>query len=135
MQEFDPASVAELQASVAARCIAFSLTAASTEQPYIDHAVAPGVRPVGSAPHVLLTATATYRTPGAVLTDAQGLPSPPQVVYAGVQAQPFGPAGCQVICDASNQTVATGLLLQWLNAQFDLFDLRNPVQATPARVP
>ncbi len=134
MQQFDAASVAALQTAVAARCVAFSLTAASTTQPYIDHALGPFLRPTGPGPYTLLTVTATYRTPDRILTDAQGVPAPAQVRYPGVQ-QTFGPGGCQVVCDPAQQTVAKGLLLQWIASQFDLFNLRNPVSMPPARVP
>ncbi len=99
---YDPASNAAAQAALAARCddLAFALTAAPTNRPFVDHPLQRAVLPTTDSTY-LVTWGARYRR--RVLGDS-------------------------LVCDVADLDLAKGLLLQWAATQFAQWDLRLGLQ-------
>ncbi len=124
---FDPASNAALLAQLVARALAGQLffttrTASRQDFTYIDHAIAKNFRPVSSSytGRTIITWSAVYRSPAFNLMNQDGVTV--AYVTGGLQ-RAFGPES--YVCDTSNLSIATGMVLTWIKQQFDLFDEKS----------
>ncbi len=130
--QFDPASVAALQATLLARAVAqqFAFTTTATAQLYIQHYAVSAPRPVSSS-RVIITWSAVYRSPTSTVYQPDG--KSVAYVTGGVE-RGFGPES--IVVDAAQQLVGQGLLLQHAKACFDQHDQRmKNVGLVPQRLP